>query len=74
MKSFQALIAFTLISTSMPLFAYIDPGSGSAIISAIIGFFVAIGVVLKTFRYKILTILGLKKSPKDENKISENDK
>ena len=60
-----------LIETS---YAYIDPGSGSAIISAIIGFFVAIGVVLKTFWYKILQILSLKKSPKDENKISENDK
>ena len=31
-----------------PSFAYLDPGSGSAIMSMIIGFFVAIGVILKT--------------------------
>jgi len=32
--------------------AYIDPGSGSAIISAIIGVFVAIGIAVKTERTK----------------------
>lgn len=36
-----------------PLFAYIDPGSGSAIMSAIIGFFVAVGLAVKTYWYKI---------------------
>lgn len=38
--------------------AYIDPGSGSAIMSAIIGFFVAIGIALKTYWYKIKSIFG----------------
>ena len=33
--------------------AYIDPGSGSAIMSAIIGLFVATGMVIKTYWYKI---------------------
>lgn len=33
--------------------AYIDPGSGSAIMSAIIGFFVVIGLTIKSFWYKI---------------------
>ena len=33
--------------------AYIDPGSGSAIMSAIIGLFVATGMVVKTYWYKI---------------------
>jgi len=33
--------------------AYIDPGSGSAIISMIIGIFVAIGLGIKSFWYKI---------------------
>lgn len=34
-------------------FQYIDPGSGSAIMSAIIGFFVVIGITIKSFWYKI---------------------
>ena len=46
------------------LFAYIDPGSGSAIMSVIIGFFVAIGVLIKTFWYKITALLGLSKNKK----------
>jgi heme/copper-type cytochrome/quinol oxidase subunit 4 len=36
--------------------AYIDPGSGSAIMSAIIGFFVVIGLTIKSFWYKISSI------------------
>ena len=37
-------------------FAYIDPGSGSAIMSAIIGFFVAIGIIIKTYWYKLKSL------------------
>jgi hypothetical protein len=36
-----------------PAMAYIDPGSGSAIMSAIVGLFVAVGIALKTYWYKI---------------------
>ena len=36
-----------------PVMAYIDPGSGSAIMSALIGFFVAIGLAIKTYWYKL---------------------
>lgn len=36
-----------------PVQAYIDPGSGSAIMSAVIGIFVAVGLVIKTYWYKL---------------------
>ncbi len=45
--------------------AYIDPGSGSAIMSAIVGFFVAIGIAVKTYWYKIKSLLGGKNSTSD---------
>lgn len=51
--------------------AYIDPGSGSAIMSAIIGFFVAIGIFLKTFWYKIKAFFTGKK-PEDSDPKSDN--
>ena len=51
---------------SQPAFAYLDPGTGSAIMSLIIGFFVAIGVLIKTFWYKIKRILGLSKNSKTD--------
>jgi O-antigen/teichoic acid export membrane protein len=43
-----------------PVFAYIDPGSGSAIMSAIIGFFVAIGIAIKTYWYKLKSMFSSK--------------
>ena len=42
-----------LVLFSMPAMAYIDPGSGSAILSAIAGFLVAITMVFKAYWYKI---------------------
>lgn len=45
------IMVFSLFS--FPAMAYIDPSSGSAIISAIIGFFVAISMTIKTYWYKI---------------------
>ena len=51
-----------------PAFAYIDPGSGSAIMSVIIGFFVAIGVLIKTFWYKIKIFFGFTKAKKNKHK------
>lgn len=50
----------TVITQLYDLFAYIDPGSGSAIMSAIIGFLVAIGLALKTYWYKIKFFFGFK--------------
>jgi hypothetical protein len=49
-----------------PAFAYIDPGSGSAIMSAIIGFFVASGIAIKTYWYKIKSIFTSSKSKDDQ--------
>lgn len=39
-----------------PAMAYLDPGSGSAIMSALIGFFVAIGLTIKTYWYKLKSL------------------
>lgn len=47
------IISSLFIFSSNPAFAYIDPGTGSAIISAIIGFCVAFGIVIKSYFYKI---------------------
>jgi hypothetical protein len=47
------LVLLTALTFSAPAFAYLDPGSGSAIVSAVIGAFVAIGMTVKTYWYKI---------------------
>jgi hypothetical protein len=42
-----------VILIAKPILGYIDPGSGSAIISAIIGVVVATGLAIKTYWYKL---------------------
>ena len=54
------LIIAVLIGSASPAFAYIDPGSGSAIMTIVIGLFVAVGVTIKSFWYRIRGFLGIK--------------
>ena len=58
MKRSPLLVLILVFLSYQQAFAYIDPGSGSALMSAIIGFFVAIGVVIKTYWYKITGLLS----------------
>ena len=66
------LVAIMLLTLgTQSAFAYIDPGSGSALMSIIIGFFVASSVVIKTFWYKIVGLLGLSNEKKTSNPDSD---
>lgn len=44
-----------------PALAYIDPGSGSTIMSVIIGLIVSMGLLVKTFWYKIISFFKKEK-------------
>lgn len=71
MKRAILLIFMVFALGVQPAFAYIDPGSGSAIMSVIIGFFIAVGVLMKTFWYKIKSFLGFSKSAKTSDKSTD---
>ena len=58
MKNVQYIVFAALVTVCGPAFCYIDPGSGSAIMSAIIGFFVALGLVVKTYWYKLKALFA----------------
>ncbi len=45
--------AACLFMFTQPAWAYLDPGTGSMIISAIVGLFATVGLALKTYWYKI---------------------
>jgi hypothetical protein len=45
----------------MTLLAYLDAGSGSVLIQAVVGGFAAVAVVLKLFWRRILNVLGIRK-------------
>ena len=49
---------------SMHILAYLDPGSGSAIVSAIIAAIAAVGVTIKLYWHRLLRLLGLKRKAK----------
>ena len=41
-----------------PAFAYLDPSTGSMILSAVVGIFATVGLALKTYWYKLKSIFG----------------
>ncbi len=47
------LVAFTLLMLAPPAFAYLDPSTGSMILSAIVGLFATLGLAVKTYWYKL---------------------
>lgn len=53
------------------IWTYLDPGSGSLIVQAIIGAVAAAGLTIKIFWHRILRALGLKKSPKPDTTSNE---
>lgn len=53
-------LLFALLIFPVPAFAYLDPASGSAIISAIIGLFVAVSLVIKSYWYKLKSLFAKK--------------
>ena len=57
------------------ILAYIDPGTGSIIIQAVIATVVGIGVVVKLFWHRILKFLGIRKSiTSNDDTKTERDK
>lgn len=57
-----SLIAVLLV-LSRPAHAYLDPSTGSMIISAIVGLFASIALAVKTYWYKLKALF--RKSPRE---------
>jgi len=55
-----SIIVFLSLFPVFDAFAYIDPGTGSIVIQAIIGALVGVGITLKIYWYKIKEKLFLK--------------
>ena len=64
------IICLTLVS---PAQAYLDPGSGSGLLSIIIGFFVAIGLTIKTYWYKLKSLFTRSSKKPDESESSSSE-
>ena len=65
-------IALLLLLVSPAAFAYLDPSTGSMVVSAIVGIFASIALALKTYWYKIKTFFRTdKKQDADQQGPSE---
>ena len=49
----MAAVAIGLLFFSPAVFAYLDPSTGSMVVSAIVGIFASIALAVKTYWYKI---------------------
>lgn len=62
-----ALALVFFVAATAPAHAYIDPGSGSVLATAVIGFFAAIGYTFRKYYYKAKDALaGLFRKPADK--------
>lgn len=73
MRNVVFIVFVISLTVCLPAVAYIDPGSGSAIMSLIIGFFVALGLTVKTYWYK-LKALFTRRTRTSDNPNPEQEK
>ena len=46
------------LSITSPAYAYLDPGTGSMLVSAVIGVAAAVGLALKMFWYRVVGLVS----------------
>lgn len=69
---FSLIALVCLVILPINAFAYLDPGTGSAVLQGVLGALAAIAVVLKLYWYRFLRMLGLRKdSVKKDPNISK---
>jgi uncharacterized RDD family membrane protein YckC len=72
-SSFSIFSLVCLALFPINAFAYLDPGTGSAMLQGILGALAAIAMVLKLYWYRLLRMLGLRKDFFKKEKV-ESDK
>ena len=58
---------------AIPVFAYIDPGTGSLVVQSVIGAIAAIGVTLKIYWHKLKIFFAKEEQPTSDND-NDNEK
>jgi hypothetical protein len=55
------------LAASLPAYAYVDPGSGSVIVTTILGFLAAIGYTLRKYFYRLRRMLTGRKAEAEDD-------
>ena len=63
MKRFVIIVAliYSVFVLTKPAYAYLDPGSGSMVLQALLGVFAAVMVVVKLYWARLMKFFGFKK-------------
>lgn len=71
----RAATAMALLGFAPGAFAYLDPSTGSMILSAIVGIFATLVLAIKTYWYKLKSFIsGRSAQPEvDANDVAENN-
>ena len=70
----SAVVIIVLLVIGQQAHAYIDPGSGSLIMTAIIGFIAAIGYTTRKYFYKLKNMFKKKTVAESENRTEPNER
>ena len=70
---FTAVSILLFLSIGQEAQAYIDPGSGSIIMTAILGFIAAIGYTSRKYFYKLKNLFKKKDTAESENRPESNE-
>ena len=58
----NVLVLVGCLSIASPAYAYLDPGTGSMLVSAVIGVAAALGLALKMFWYRLVGLVRGKRT------------
>jgi hypothetical protein len=61
-----ALVLVACLSIASPAYAYLDPGTGSMLISAVLGVAAAVALAVKMFWYRLIGFLRGKRPAADK--------
>jgi hypothetical protein len=61
-----ALVLAACLSIASPAYAYLDPGTGSMLISAVLGVAAAVALALKMFWYRLIGFFRGKRPAADK--------
>ncbi|WP_420860648.1 hypothetical protein [Algirhabdus cladophorae] len=71
----DALVVGTMVLmlSVAPAYAYVDPGSGSVIVTTILGLFAAIGYTFRRYFYKLRRMFRKGDASADADRFSDKD-
>ncbi|MBO6556771.1 MAG: hypothetical protein JJ934_10125 [Pseudomonadales bacterium] len=72
MNALRPLLFTLLVTSALPSYGYIDPGTGSLIIQSIIGAIAAIGVTMKLYWHKLKLMFSKQDKSAESGKAQED--